>query len=226
MTNYIKPTRLNPEDIDIGQITKILSTGSLDTLSQAEQEYYSLMEMVRGLRAKMMHSGKLVTKAGIIRLLKSDPYMLSDWQARQVYADSLNFFYAQENIMPEAFANLYADKLEKWADTCFLMGKAKEAKDMLKEAYKMRGTGGKQEAEIPEELLSKRQIVLYTTKRSDLGVPDIDRRELEEFIDSIPDIPQVVRDNVKEDAGIRSFNLKKRMFHDIKEFSEDAETEI
>lgn len=43
--------------------------------------------------------------------------------ARQVYADSVNFFYSQENIRPQAFANLYAEKLEKWADSMFLTGK-------------------------------------------------------------------------------------------------------
>lgn len=54
------------------------------------------MEMVRGLRARMRYNGKVITKAGIIRLLKSEVYGLSDWMARQVYADSVNFFYSQE----------------------------------------------------------------------------------------------------------------------------------
>ena len=65
----------------------------------------------------------------------------------------------------------------------------------------------------------------YTTSRKDLGVPEIDRKELEEFIDAIPEIPVIVRDNIKEDARIKAFDLKKRMLYDIKEFGEDNEGE-
>ena len=49
--------------------------------------------------------------------------------------------------------------------------------------------------------------------------------ELEEFIDAIPEIPVIVRDNIKEDARIKAFDLKKRMLYDIKEFGEDNEGE-
>ena len=224
-TNLIKPSRIDFDKVDINQIQRILSTGTLEALAPDEREYYSLMEMVRGLRARMRINGKLVTKAGIIRLLKSEPYGLSDWMARQVYADSLNFFYTQDNVRPQAFANLYAEKAENWANTVFLMGNVKEAKNLLKLAAELRGCYKDQQAEIPEELLSQKSTVIYTTSRKDLGVPAIDRKELEEFIDAIPEIPVIVRDNIKEDARIKAFDLKKRMLYDIKEFGEDNEGE-
>ena len=75
--NVTKPTRLDLENIDINQITQILSTGDLDTLPPEERAYYELMEMVRGLRARMRYNGKVITKAGIIKLLKSEIYGLS-----------------------------------------------------------------------------------------------------------------------------------------------------
>ena len=50
-------------------------------------------------------------------------------------------------------------------------------------------------------------------------------RDREEFIDAIPEIPVIVRDNIKEDARIKAFDLKKRMLYDIKEFGEDNEGE-
>lgn len=108
--NLVKPTRIDFERVDLNQITRMLSTGDLEALPEAERAYYELMEMVRGLRARMRYNGKVITKAGIIKLLKSDIYGLSDWMSRQVYADSINFFYTDENIRPEAFANLYAEK--------------------------------------------------------------------------------------------------------------------
>lgn len=219
--NLVKPTRIDFERVDLNQITRMLSTGDLEALPEAERAYYELMEMVRGLRARMRYNGKVITKAGIIKLLKSDIYGLSDWMARQVYADSINFFYTDENIRPEAFANLYAEKMEKWADSMFLMGKGEEASRILERAAKLRLRFASTETEIPEELLNRKQVVLYTTKRSDLGVPDTDLRELEEFIDDIPDIPVIVRERLKEDAQIKKFNLKKRMLEDAEEFSED-----
>lgn len=220
-TNLVKPTRIDFERIDISVITRLLSTGDLEALPEAERAYYEMMEMVRGLRARMRYNGKVITKAGIIKLLKSDIYGLSDWMARQVYADSINFFYTDENIRPEAFANLYAEKMEKWADSMFLMGKGEEASRILERAAKLRLRFASTETELPEELLNRKQVVVYTTNRADLGVPDTDRRELDEFIDEIPDIPVIVRDRLKEDSQIKKFNLKKRMLEDVEEFSED-----
>lgn len=217
-----KPTRIDFERMDMGQLQTILGSGSLDSLTEAEQQYYSLMELVRGLRARMRFpGGKIVTKAGIIRLLKSAPYGLSDWMARQVYADALNFFYVQDHVRPEAFANLYAEKAEKWADASFLGGNTKEATRLLKLAAELRGCFRKQEAEIPHELLEQKKVDIYTARREDLGLPAIDRKELEAFIDRIPEIPDAIRTNLKEDAGIRKFDLKKRMIYDIEEFSEE-----
>lgn len=216
-----KPKRFDFDRMDITQIQKILSSGDMNSLLPEEQEYYNLMEMVRGLNARMRIDGRVVTKAGIIKLLKSDPYNLSDWMARQVYADSLNFFYIQDNVKPEAFANLYAEKLDKWADACFLAGNVKEAKSMVKMAAQLRGCFREKQAEIPDQLLNQKPVVIYTTKREDLGVPEIDRKELEKFIDDIPDIPVIVREHVKEDARIKGMDLKERMLYDIKEFSEE-----
>ena len=130
-----------------------------------------------------------------------------------------------KGLRPQAFANLYAEKAENWANTVFLMGNVKEAKNLLKLAAELRGCYKDQQAEIPEELLAQKSTVIYTTSRKDLGVPEIDRKELEEFIDAIPEIPVIVRDNIKEDARIKAFDLKKRMLYDIKEFGEDNEGE-
>ena len=131
------------------------------------------------------------------------------------------FFYTQDNIRPEAFAALYAERAEKWADAAFLAGKIKEARALLKLAGEYRRCFRKEQAEIPEELLNQKKVDIYTASREDLGVPAIDRKELEGFIDSIPEIPVAVRDNLKEDARIRKFDLKKRMIYDIEEFSEE-----
>lgn len=224
MNNNREISRFNFEKVDISQIQTILSDGSLDALRPAEREYYNMMEMVRGLRARMRFTnGRAVSPAGIIKLLKSEPYHLSDWMARQIYQDSINFFYSVDNIRPRAFANMYAEWAENWAKTAMMSGNIKEARSMLKLAAECRGCFKKEAEGIPEEILGQKKIDIYTADREDLGVPAIDRKELEEFIDSIPEIPVITRNNLKEDARIKKMDLKNRMIHDIEEFSEEDE---
>ena len=102
----IKPTRLNLDRVSMDRLNAILSTGSLDTLSEAERQYFYLMDMVRGLTAKMKFEkqNKYVTKAGIIKLLKSEQYGLSDWMARQVYTDAINFSTSVAKYQPKPSA--------------------------------------------------------------------------------------------------------------------------
>ncbi|MCK8622621.1 hypothetical protein [Prevotella sp. E13-27] len=224
MNEITKPSRIDFDNLDLNQIQKIYTTGSLQDLTAAEQVYYSLMEKVRGLRARMRINGRLVTKAGIIRNLK-EADGLTDYQARRVYADAVNFFYDNEEVRPKAWANLYAEKCENFGNMLFSMGKPKEALRYLKMAAELRGCFRDQENEIPKELLDQTPTVIYTTSAKDLGSPDTDRKRVEEFIDSIPEIPVIVKENVKEDARINGFNLKKRMLYDKSEFTDAEEVE-
>ena len=219
-----KPSRIDFEAIDRFQIERILSTGNLDSLTEAERDYYDLMELVRGLRARMMFPGgrKIVTKAGIIKLLKSQ-YALSDWMARQIYADALNFFYSEDNVRPRAWANFYAEKLQNYADLAAASGNLKTAANLIERAAKLRGCFDEAAPEIPQELLEQSPVEIYTADAESMGAPKADRRELESFIDSIPDIPVIQRQRIKEDAGIKKRNLLNRLLQDVKEFGEDNE---
>lgn len=224
MGDIVKPSRIDFDCLDLNQIQKIYTTGSLEDLTAAEQVYYSLMEKVRGLRARMRINGRLVTKAGIIRNLK-EADGLTDYQARRVYADAVNFFYDIEEVRPKAWANLYAERCENFSNMLFSMGKPKEARQYLKMAAELRGCYKDQENEIPKELLDQTPTVIYTTSAKDLGSPETDRKRVEAFIDSIPEIPAIIKENVKEDARINGFNLKKRMLFDKSEFADVEEIE-
>jgi len=219
-----KPSRIDFEAIDLTTINRILSTGNTDCLTPEEREYYQFMEMVRGLRARMLLPGgrKIVTKAGIIKLLKNN-YGLSDWMARRIYDDAINFFYAETSVTPRAWANLYAEKLEKMADLAFASGKFKEGRALLNDAAKLRGCYDEAAPEIPEELLQPNMAIIFTSDAAALGAPAADRRELEAFIDEIPEVPQIIRSRVKEDAGIKPKNLLKRMIEDVKEFADETD---
>ncbi len=225
MSTPVKPSRLDFDNVDTRQIEKVLRGGTIDSLTPAEQQYYSLMELVRGLRARMLFPGgeRIVTKAGIIKLLKSDLYGLTDWMARQVYADALNFFYSDTGVSSKAWANLYAERYEKWADMAAVSGNLRDARGLLQEAAKLRGCFDAPAEGIPDELLNQTPVVIYTADPATMGAPKADRKALEQFIDTIPDLPEVSRRRVKEDAGISPRNLLARMNEDIKEFSDEKE---
>ena len=219
-----KPSRIDFDRIDPAAIERLLDHGDFSMLTPEEQEYYKFMDMVRGFRARMLMPGgkKVTTKAGIIKVLKT-AYGLSDWMARRIYDDAINFFYAKDSVTPRAWANLYAEKLEKMADLAFSSGRIKEGRALLNDAEKLRGCFEEAAPEIPQELLEPKTAIIYTADASTLGAPSADRKELEAFIDAIPDLPELVRDRVKEDAGIKRKDLLKRMFEDAKEFSEETE---
>lgn len=220
-----QPSRINFNSISLENINRILTTGNIDFLSPEEREYYDLMNVVRGWRARMIMPGgnRIVTKAGIIKLLKQPPYGLSDWMARRVYADTLNFFYSEEGVNSKAWANYYAEKLEKLADLAVADGRLKEAKSFIAEAAKLRGCYDRQQAEIPIELLEQEPIIIYTSDPESMGARKEDRKAIEHFIDSIPDISDAAKDRVKEDAGLSTTDLLKRMAEDAREFGEDEE---
>lgn len=220
-----KPSRVNFDAIDITQLRRILKSGDVDSLTPEERTYFGLMRTVRDLNARIMMPGgrQIVTKAGIIKLLKSPAYELSDWMARRIYADALNFFNIAEDVSPKAWSNLYADRLDKLAGLAISTGHLKEAKGYIIEAAKLRGCYDQEQNEIPDELLNAAPVVLYTADPESMGAPKADRRELEAFIDAIPDLPEIARKRVRQDAGIERRDMRQRMVEDIKEFSEDDE---
>ena len=223
MNLQCKPSRIDFDSIDLNLISRILKTGNVDDLAPEERVYYDMMELVRGLNARMMLPGgkRIASKAGIIKLLKSEVYGLSDWMARRVYADAINFFHAEDGIRPKAWANLYAERLDKLAALAVSMGKLKEARGYYVEAAKLRGCYENQQTEIPKELLDVAPVVLYTPDAEQVGAPKANRKELEAFIDSIPEIPEMTRRRVKEDAGIEPRDIMARMMSDMKEFGDE-----
>lgn len=111
--------------------------------------------------------------------------------------------------------------METLAFEAFANGELKDGRALLQEAAKLRGCYEEQQAEIPEELLNPTTTIIYTSDAESMGAPSANRKELAAYIDSIPDIPELVRDRVKEDSGIKKKNLLKRMMDDAKEFGED-----
>ena len=119
------------------QLALVIKSGSLNSLPREYQDYYDLMDYVRGLAAKNSHNGKILTKTGIIKLLKTKTGA-TDYQCRILYDDAINFFHSSLAVKIEAFANMYADQLDDAAAMALNMGNFDSFKDLKKEAFAMR----------------------------------------------------------------------------------------
>ena len=209
------------EAIQPETLALVLKKGSLVDLPQEYQEYYSLMELVRGLRAKAVYNEKVVTKSSIIKLLKSQ-YGMNDYQARRVYDDSLNFFYSSENVRKDAFANLYADQLDEAASLALATNQLDNFERLKKLSAKLRGLFEPKLPEIPKELYRK-TFTIYTMDVKDVGMEPENVKELERIIDELPEVPTVKMDRLKSEAGIPGydFNILQMMAEDAEEYGDE-----
>lgn len=209
------------ESIRGDQFSAILKTGNLSSLPIEYQEYYNMMDYSRGLSAKMTYEGQLLTRNKVIRFVREN-FDISQETAKRVYEDAINFFYLHNSIKTEAFSNMYAQRLEDLASLAASTGDLKTAKEMISEAAKLRGCYDKKEPEIPKEYFRK-QWVIYTNDVADLGLESEDEKELDAFIDSLPEIPVLKRDRLKREAGTRPYDIMKSMAEDIEQFVDEDE---
>jgi hypothetical protein len=201
------------------QLAVVLKTGSLNELPIEYQEYYDLMDFVRGLAAKSSRNGKLITKQGIINLLVSEKN-ITPYQARILYEDAVNFFFSSQNIKKEAFSNLYADQLDEAALLALHTNQLDIYVNLKKEAAKLRGCYDKKQVDIPQELYRK-QNVIYTTNVEDIGGTPEDLKELEKQLDALPEVPVLKLDRAKMEAGISKFDVFKMMAEDADTFDDE-----
>ena len=215
---------MNFDKIDIHKLDGIVKSGTLENLPQEYQEYYNMMDLARGLRAKGVFNDKVVTKQDIVKLLMKQ-FNISDYQARRVYEDAINFFHSHENITADAYANLYAENLEFAAALALETNQLEAYHRLIKEAATLRGCYRPKQEKLPEELFRK-PFVIYTTELQDVGTSGEDLKELEKIIDEIPDIPVLKRERLKSEAGIKgyAFQIMKQVAEDYEEFTEDGKT--
>lgn len=202
------------------QLALVIKSGSLNSLPREYQDYYDLMDYVRGLAAKNSHNGKILTKTGIIKLLKTKTGA-TDYQCRILYDDAINFFHSSLAVKIEAFANMYADQLDDAAAMALNMGNFDSFKDLKKEAFAMRLKVQKNDdLQIPEEFYRK-QTVIYTTDITDVGGTPEDIKEIERMIDELPEVPVIKKERAKMEAGITQFDVMRMMADDIETFGDE-----
>lgn len=192
-------------DLRYEELQEWIASGKSKTLPDYLVEYLEQLELVRTLYSKYE------SKAFIIRTLKLT-YKLSDYLAQKVYTDSLNFFYSSNEVKVEAWANIYAEKLENAALAAWNLNDYETYGKLIAECAKLRGVGKEKPQEIPKDFY-QRPYVIYTMKPEDVGLESVDRKALAAFIDELPEINEKQRLRLKRDARVE----------DIKIFDDDSQ---
>lgn len=188
------------------RIQVYIAGGSKGNLSQKEQVYIDLLTMIYSLDGQW---GKRRT----IKFLTSKPFSFSYEQASNMYAESIEMFFANRKVSKEAMRAKMADQY----DTLYTlaMQNARTTKDfeiaagILSSKAKVLRLDQDDPQQLPAENYSKQFRVLSLSPEV-IGLPRANRDELARQIDGIV-APEAVKKRLRVDAGIDDLDIVKLM---------------
>jgi hypothetical protein len=179
------------DKIPLDELQSLINSG-VSNLPAPVQQYMDVLELIRGMYSKYK------SKQYIINQLKLEPYKLNERKAKQLFADTINYFYCDNDIKKEAWCNIYAEKLENAAMVSWEMNDMKTYKELIMEAAELRGC--KKEDALEKEPYDDRPII-YIFDNKKMGLPEPNKRELKRMIDNM-DITESQKRVIKRDAMI------------------------
>lgn len=187
------------EDISIEEIYEWQERGlSSEVLPENIANYFDAMDKVRGMKLRFDKWG---SKDAIIDYLVNVEGF-SRYLAMKLHDQAVEFFYCETQVSKEAWYNLLLDKMEK--NLHFAILRSKDTSDAAK-IQKMI----EQMANIIKDMFPdkdheddgfRRPVKLYTMSAEEAGLPSVDRKALNAMIDNYPEIPEVVKTKIKEEA--------------------------
>lgn len=188
------------------RIQDYIAGGSRGNLSQKEQVYIDLLTMIYSLDGQW---GKRRT----IKFLTSKPFSFSYEQASNMYAESIEMFFANRKVSKEAMRAKMADQY----DTLYAlaMQNARTTKDfeiaagIISSKAKVLRLDQDDPQQLPAENYSKQFRVLSLSPEV-IGLPRANRDELARQIDGIV-APEAVKKRLRVDAGIDDLDIVKFM---------------
>ena len=194
LENRKKEILFDQERNDYEQLQALIERGEVHNLPAHLVEYYEQIDFIRSLYNKWQ-SKNYIINAVVLRWPK-----ISKYQVGILYNDTLNFFNLDNKVKVEAWAQIYADKLDNMAILATEMNDLETARRCLTDAAQMRGVGKEKPIEVPTEFYDRRPV-LYTMRLKDIGLPEVNRVELAEFIDAL-DITEREKVKVRRDAQV------------------------
>jgi len=186
--------------VDLNTLQSFISAGNASSMPNDLVLFLELLEIARSLY------NKYESRDFIVKTLMSPVYGLSRYLATQVYFDALNFFYADNSVKQQAWANIYADHMDRLALYAIERDEIENARRCFKDAATFRGVGSDELADIPDHM-KQRPIIIYSMDPAKVGLPSASRKELSGFIDNIPEISERERVRIKAESGVTDVSL-------------------
>ncbi len=194
------------KDIDLELIYTFIGEGDRNKAPSEIIDYLDLMDKIRGMHLRIDRFG---SKDAIVNhLIKVEG--LSRYLANKAYNQTIEYFYADTDISKEAWRNIIAGKMEKNIAIAQLLIKdvsdAAKVNKMLAEMAQTLGLHLPDPEKMPDGVYDK-PTKIYTLSMEDLGKKPQSKKELAEFIRSLPEIPEKVKEMAMQEAMLKQINF-------------------
>jgi len=198
--------RMNIEDVTLDQVYEFMERGNINNAPSHIVQYLQLIEKVRGMifRTDIYGNSQIV-----INHIKTI-YGFSDYKAKKIYNETIEFFYVDTEVSKSAWRNLYADKMERVIN--FAVGTMKDVSDAAKvikmyvDLANLRQVNEPDKEELPDKFFDK-PINLLSLDANIFEMGSANRKSLEEFIDKFPELTEKERNRIKQEALILPLKL-------------------
>lgn len=193
-------------DVNLDMIYTFIGEGDPDNAPPEIVDYLDLMDKIRGMHLRIDKYG---SKDAIVNhLVKVEG--LSRYLANKAYNQTLEYFYADNDISKEAWRNIIAQKMEKNIAIAQLLIKdvsdAAKVNKMLAEMAQALGLHLPDPEKVPEGTYDK-PVKIYTLNMEDLGKKPQGKKELAEFIRSLPEVPEKVKEMALQEALLKPLEI-------------------
>lgn len=176
---------------DLQDLQDFIESGQTDNIPPQVERYLNMLK-----DANNMYS-KYKSRAFIINTLKLT-YGIKDSRAGQILSDALNFFNSDNSVTKMAWRNILAKKLEDAALLALAKDELENYRRIIMSIAELRGLD---KDDPPPAQLPMQRIVTYTLKPKDVGMEEVDRRQLAREIDKLL-LPENEERRIKMEAGI------------------------
>ena len=133
--NLKKQVFFDQQNHEYGQLQALIEKGETGNLPENVVKYYEQVDFIRSLYNKY-ESRSFIISAVVLQWPK-----LSRYQATRLYFESLNFFNLDNEVKVQAWANIYADRLDNMSRICFELNDFETARRLTMNAAELRGVG-------------------------------------------------------------------------------------
>lgn len=190
------------EDSKLQLLEAYIQSGSTKRLEPEEIEYLDVICKMNTMRRKF-------GQGETIKFFTKPPYSISAYRAKQMYYESIQLFYADEQVDKQALRNLKAEQLEAAAE--LVLATAQSPRDLeiygnlILQSAKIRQLDTPEPLSLPTDAF-RRHIKVYSLDPRTVKIDVADRNEIARIVDEL-EIPEADKKRVKTDALIEDVDF-------------------